>query len=125
MLNVCDHNYGYNTCPIAGSSRGRKLSQIHIDRIQIGRKGFKQSDKSIVKIKLARSLQQNCGQISVIKLSLNEEFIEEYSSIVEASKKNNNVGTSNICKCIKGIYKSCAGFKWKYKDVNKARKTKK
>jgi len=87
--------------------------------------GVKNTFESIQKIKAARKLQVNCGQIIICKYDLQGNFIEEYSSLGEASRLNNNIGTSNICKCINGKYKHAAGFIWKYKDATKKRKTNK
>lgn len=115
---------GYNINPLSSSCANRELSDIHKKRIGLRHKDKVLSLESRNKIKIARKSQINTGQIKVIKLSLEGVELEEYNSIGEASKDNNNIGTSNICKCIKGIYKSCAGFKWKYKDENKKRKLK-
>lgn len=46
----------------------------------------------------------------------NEEFIAEYSSLAEASKKNNFTKTS-IWACLKGINKTHYGYAWKYKNL--------
>ena len=42
-------------------------------------------------------------------------FIEEYGSIIEASKKY-NIASTNIKNACKGIYKTSCGFIWKYSE---------
>lgn len=109
MLNVCNRKFGYN-----------KASNTTVFRL-----GVRNSPEAIEKIRAARKLQKNCGQIEVYKYDLNDNFICSYSSLGEASRKNGDLGTSNICKCINGKYLHCGGFKWKYKDEMKKRKLKK
>ncbi len=49
----------------------------------------------------------------VSKFDLNNNFIESYNSIKEASEKN-NLFASNIGKCCLCEKKSAGGFKWKF-----------
>lgn len=51
----------------------------------------------------------------VIKLTLDNKFIEEYCSIEEAARVN-NVRSTGIYACCKGIYKKSGGYKWKYSE---------
>lgn len=68
------------------------------------------------------TLSQNSSNIrtkkKVQQLTLQGELVAEYDSIVEAKKalgmKSNSTG---ICKCCRGAGKSCAGFKWQYKEA--------
>lgn len=57
----------------------------------------------------------NAKAIKVAKINKNNEIIEIYNSIKEASLKNNALAT-NIVKCCKHkkYYKSCNGYKWEY-----------
>jgi len=56
----------------------------------------------------------------VIQLSLNGDFISEYSSITEASKFVKNTSVSKISKCCNGNSKSHASYIWVFKnDYNK------
>lgn len=49
----------------------------------------------------------------VIQLSLNNDVIEKFNSIVEASNKTNIIG-SNISRVCNGIRQTAGGFKWKF-----------
>lgn len=105
MLNVCNRKFGYNQ-----------------NVLSTGRFGSKLSEESKRKIRKARSKQENCGQIVILKFNLCGVFLKRYSSLKIASIENNNIGTSNISKCAKGIYKTCGGFIWKYENILKIRK---
>jgi len=50
---------------------------------------------------------------TVAKLDINENLLEIYSTIKEASIKN-NITSSNISNVCKGRQKTAGGFKWKY-----------
>jgi hypothetical protein len=52
---------------------------------------------------------------SVIKLDKNDNIIETYSTIKEASEKN-GITTSNITNVCKGKQKTAGKFKWKYNE---------
>ena len=51
----------------------------------------------------------------VLQYSKNGIFIKEYPSITEAERQTGN-HSSNICKALKGIYNTCGGYIWKYKE---------
>jgi len=51
----------------------------------------------------------------VIQLNLNNEYMETFSSISEASNKT-GVLVPNIIKCCKGKYSQSGGYKWMYKE---------
>jgi len=107
ILNVCDLKYGYN-----------KTSSPQNFRLNT-----KQSEESIKKIKQARSLQKNCGHIKILQYSLDGLFIKEWNSIREACEEY-NLASTNICKCMNGIYNKCGGYIWKYKDESQKRNLK-
>lgn len=71
--------------------------------------------ESIEKMIKFRTGKPSHRRKKVIKCSLEWEELEEFDSILEASKKT-NTHTSNIDKVIKGIYTHTGGFKWKYKN---------
>lgn len=50
----------------------------------------------------------------IIRCDLNWNELEEYPSVTEASKLYGNL--SHISACARGERKTCAGFKWKYKN---------
>jgi len=88
---------------------GIKLSESHVYNLKKSHFGKKQSNCTINK-RVSKIIKP------VIKLSLNNEFIQEYSSLGEAAldtgAKRNSIG----CVCANKIgYKSAGGFKWKFK----------
>lgn len=63
----------------------------------------------------ARTQTNRHGAISVIQYSLYGDKIEEYPSLMEASRKT-NVPVRAICACCKNYQKSAFGYVWKYKN---------
>lgn len=60
---------------------------------------------------------QKALSFPVVKISITNEIIEEYSSIKDAALSiKDNASTSSISKACKGILKTAYGFKWKYKN---------
>lgn len=57
----------------------------------------------------------NYIQRSVIKLSINGDFIKKYKTIACASKEN-DINYTCILDCCKGKQKTAGGFKWRYAD---------
>lgn len=131
--NACDKKYGYNIQlePLHGT-RGLKLTEKHKEAISNGLKGRKVSEET--KKKISKSLKghlvsektieavrkAHLGRPSgkrkpVIKMDLEENYLEEYDSIREAALKN-SVGHLSIMFCLNGKKDSFKGFKWKYKQ---------
>lgn len=52
-------------------------------------------------------------QRHIVKYSLNNEYLKEYSSIKEA-ETTENIPHSNIIKCCKGKRKTAGGYIWRY-----------
>lgn len=50
----------------------------------------------------------------VAQFSKDGEFIQEFSSLAEAARQTPKAHSTNILKNIKGQYKTCAGYIWKY-----------
>lgn len=57
--------------------------------------------------------------IPVLQYTKDGQFVKEYSSAKEASRKT-GINNSNIGYCCKGKYgfKTAGGYIWKYKDIN-------
>jgi len=53
---------------------------------------------------------------AVLQFDLNNNFIEEFKSIIEASKFL-NISHTGIGMCCKGAYKQSNGFIWRFKNV--------
>ena len=58
----------------------------------------------------------------VIQLTLDREFIKEYVSGFDASKKN-NIARTNLYNALNGNTDSAGGFIWEYVDVEKRKKS--
>jgi len=86
---------------------GRKLPEEHVKKVADSHRGMKYN-KPIKpdKIKIDQS-------IKIKQLSLNGDFIKEWSSMMEASKEL-NINRSGISRACRGIYKQCGGYKWCY-----------
>lgn len=58
------------------------------------------------------------GSLSILQYDLDGNFIQEFSSILEASFHyiNSKKWDSGISKCCKGILKKSHGYIWKYKE---------
>lgn len=91
----------------------RNLSESH--------KGLKQSEDTIKK-----RVQKNIGKhrtdetkkkksIPVIQYTLNDEYVNEYFGVREATR---NTGILHINEVCNGFRKSAGGYKWKWKDIN-------
>jgi group I intron endonuclease len=86
---------------------GRKLTDDHRIKAAEGHRGLKYNKPDKVKkIKIDQS-------IKIKQLSLNNDFIKEWSSIMEASKEL-NIDRSGISRACSGVYKQCGGYKWIY-----------
>lgn len=53
----------------------------------------------------------------VVQYSKKNEFINNWDSITEASKKT-NICKTDISDCTRGKLKTAGGFKWKLLEVN-------
>lgn len=58
-------------------------------------------------------------EVAVAKYNDEGEFLESYTSLIEAAKQN-GLSDGNIISAIKGIYKHCGGFRWRYFYGNKS-----
>lgn len=54
--------------------------------------------------------------IPVVMLTINGDFIKEFSNQVEASKET-NIRQGSISNCCRGFAKTAGGYKWRYKNV--------
>ena len=84
------------------------------ERVQAGpfQWKWKNSEKEIKPIK---------GQYyndPILKFDLKGNFLQEYSSLLQASQQN-NISKSSISEVCKENRKSAGGFQWKYKSSNK------
>lgn len=92
---------------IRNTLKGRKLSDEHKRKAAEGHRGLKYNKQiKLEKIKIDQS-------IKIKQLSLNGDFIKEWSSMMEASKEL-NIDRSGISRACSGAYKQCGGYRWCY-----------
>lgn len=49
----------------------------------------------------------------VLQFSMDGFFIARFDGIAMAAR-NNGLNAGHLCQCLKGVRKSCGGYKWKY-----------
>lgn len=69
---------------------------------------------SEAKMKIDKRPDPSYAMKPIIQLDLNDNVVNEYASIREAAKAL-GVHSSNIGKAASGQFKTCAGYKWRYK----------
>lgn len=112
----------YNICQVAGNSTGRKATKDTKEKMSKARKGKKHTAEAKLKMSLKTkgrviSVEQRFSISTilskpVVKLDELGNVLEEFNSVTEAITKS---GVANICKALKGKYKTAGGFVWKYK----------
>lgn len=101
MLNTLSRNKGYNICPVAGSSKGRKHSAESILKMIESSKLNKHKRK------------HEKYSLKVSQFTLDGIHIKDYNSISEASKET-NIYEEGISKVCKGIFYKTHNFKWEF-----------
>lgn len=111
------HNLGHK-CPdevkaklsaaMAGKKNtlGHKLSDEHIAKIRASNIGKTVTREAIEKTSAAKFK-------SVVRLSLDGEFIKQYSNIKSAEAES---GARHVSECCHGTLKSSGGFKWNFSE---------
>jgi len=103
------HNSGQFKKGVKPWCTGIKLSENHINNLRKSHIGKKQSSYTVDK-RIKKMIKP------VVRFSLNNEFIQEYSSLSEAALSTGTKMNSIGCVCAnKTGYKSAGGFKWKFK----------
>lgn len=128
---------------VGSANRGKKFSQERINKMIIGRLGYKHSEETKEKIKSSNQGQKRAletrekirlakigkpmseiakakagkhCQRPVLQYSLDGEFIKEFPSVHTAAIEV-HVADTNISKACKDARRSSAGFKWEYKGT--------
>ncbi|MCK9429212.1 MAG: NUMOD1 domain-containing DNA-binding protein [Candidatus Omnitrophica bacterium] len=65
-------------------------------------------------VKSGKIIVKGAPKIPILQFDLNNNFIQEWESIAEANRQL-GIHQGNICKILKGKWKTCGGFIWKYK----------
>lgn len=68
-----------------------------------------------LKMSMIQQEKMNKYAKKVLQYDLDDNFIAEYNSLKEASKKT-GIGKGDICKCCNGKRDTAKGFKWKYDE---------
>lgn len=89
------------------SNLGKPMSEITKIRLSKSKIGKKQSDTHKLKSK-------NAAKKSIIQLNLQNNFIKEWDSCIEASREL-KITPSSITACCKNKRKTAGSFKWCYK----------
>ena len=131
-------NEGYNTSTYGSGNyerteeQKRKMSESHIGKhlseenkkkiseALSGEKAYwygkHHSEEAKRKISEANKGKVYAPIKAVLQFSKDGKLIEEYPSIMEASRQT-GCCHGNICKCCKGKHKTCGGFIWRYKEI--------
>ena len=118
-----DESRAKHSRSMQGVGKGRKQSKEWINKrasTQVGNKnwlGKSHSHETKKKMRMAAiGKPKFYNRIQVVQLSLDGEFIKEWSSAKEAGISL-NVFRQNIANVCKGHYSQTGGFKWMYKSV--------
>ena len=97
-----------------GHLKGRVFSDETKSKLSKARIGKNHTEESKIKIGNASRGRESTLRKSVVQLTLDNIFVNEYDNI----RKLDNLGFHNsaIVMCCKGRRKSHKGFKWVYKD---------
>jgi group I intron endonuclease len=90
---------------ISQTKTGKKLSKEHCEKIRSGKLGKKQPQSFLDK-----------KYKPILQLDINDNLIQEFNSIEEASNSSPQFKRSNISCCLTGYSKTAYGFKWSYKS---------
>ena len=92
---------------------GRKCSDSHIEAIRNSHIGKKMPEEQKLKISISNTNNPKNSKKIYCYNKITNEFIKEYPSINQAAREL-DVSVGNICSCLKGIFKTSAGYKWTY-----------
>lgn len=105
---------------------GRKLSKEHKMKIGVASSRWQNTKENKIKMSSIRKGRSNPNAIEamvssrlrpIIQLSINGEFIKEFSSIKEAvTSLGGKAANANIIKVCKGERTTAYGYIWKYKE---------
>lgn len=105
---------------ISKSNIGKKISDETKAKISHALKGRELSEDHVNKIKAKRGYLQgrrNTWNLTpVLQLTMEGEFIKEWSSQIEAQNYFNKPNGDGIGACCRNKQKSAYGYKWKFKN---------
>lgn len=58
---------------------------------------------------------KNCSSIKIVQYDKDDNLIQEWGSIAEASQSN-KISKTSICNCLRKRSNSAGGYMWKYKE---------
>ena len=109
--------FGYNMTNggANGGIFGRTLSEETETKISNSNKGKQRSLETRERLRKSHIGKESHNVRGVIKLDLCGNILDEYVSISDAVRKNENVDRSSIWKSCTGRRKTAGGYIWKYK----------
>lgn len=106
----------YNLCKIAGSAFGRICkpeTREQISKSNTGKKHSKETREKMRDSRIGKYLGENhWNSKKILQLDLNDNVINTFGSIAEASRNTGFVRTT-INACVNGKIKISKGYKWK------------
>lgn len=117
LYKTTETDFGYNMAEGGNikTVRGRKVSEETRKKISDSNTGVKRSNETKEKLRISHIGKKSHNVRAVIKMDLDGNELEEYESMMEASRKN-NASEKCIQACCSGRRKTTGGYKWKYKD---------
>jgi group I intron endonuclease len=96
------------------SKKGKKLNPEHASKVILNLKPIigPLSEETKSKISISR---KGKGVVSVIQFDMNNNFVEEYESILSA-ELSTGINRASISATCRGIQKKAGGYIWKYKS---------
>lgn len=114
-------NPSYNICKKAYSTLGRTASEETKLKMRESQLGRKHKEESKLKVGLAHKGRKHSKEFGlnisnrqkkrILQYDLEGNFIKEWETVSEVLRLFNNVS-----KALKGKYKTCGGYIWKYKN---------
>ena len=90
-------------------------SKLHREMFEnTGKNVGKKYGKIVGGSEAAKEAAKEKCSIPILQFTKSGEFIKEWPSLSEAYRQL-GIAPTNICKCLKGRYKSAGGFVWRYK----------
>jgi len=107
-LKTNNNDFGYNKRLDCRTNLGRKFSEETKNKLRLSHLGHKRSKETQEKI-------SNSQYKPVIQMDMQENFIQEFPSMLEAEKVT-GIKRQNISMTCRKIIPHSKGFKWTYKN---------
>lgn len=116
--NTTNSNYGYNISFGGYSSmKGRFASEETKEKMSKAAIGRILTSEDKRKMRVAKLGKRGNRKTSINQYDMNNNFIESYTSITEASR-NTNISRTAIMNCLANRSKLSGDFVWRYNNAN-------